>query len=372
MAIGPRDLSTLVVHTGWDATELEKLELRDGTTIDAISQQMGVALGALSNELTSGLWGSLIAEVTNDPTVSYRIGVSNGMQRHTEYGRPDEQRAATEGHMLPYQEWDRALGWTYDYLRRARLADVEADIADAIKDMRDKWRVEVLTRLLKRGDDSGEYYGLGTGGYSPGFATAAASTNVDYTPVTYAGNAFGSDHEHYVGISGGAFTAAVFTDAKAELREHGHEPGYNFIVGTAHETEIRALTGFYPVAITNVNYGNDTSLAAMSLMSDNMGVYPIGVIHDFTVYVVPGMPQYYGFGWKSYGQLAQRNPLAIRVDTDQTQLNAMAANDPRNGSPAHPLQYMMGMLNFGVGVKNRENGTARYVNNATWADGTPS
>ena len=372
MALGPRDLSTLVTHTGWDATELQKLRLRDGTTVAAVSAMLNTALGGLTIELTSGLWGSLIGRVTNDPTVSYRVGVSNGMQRHTEYGRPDAQRADTEGHMLPYKEWDRGLGWTWDYLKRARMIDVEADVADSVKDMRDKFRIEILTRLLKRGDDSGENNGLGTGGYSPGFATAAASTSVDFTPPAYGGTSFDSNHEHYVGIGGGAFTNAVFSDAKAEIREHGHEPPYNFVIGTSDETTVRGLTDFVQAAQTNINYASTVSLANVMDTADGGGNYPIGVVHDFIVWVVRGVPQYYGFGWKSYGQLSQRNPLAVRVDTDQTSLQAMAANDPRNGSPAHPLQYMMTMLNFGVGVADRTNGTARYVNNATWADGTPT
>lgn len=31
---------------------------------------------------------------------------------------------------------------------------------------------------------------------------------------------------------------------------------------------------------------------------------------------------------------------------------------------------MMLFGGFGVGVANRDNGTARYVNNAAWSDGT--
>jgi hypothetical protein len=63
---------------------------------------------------------------------------------------------------------------------------------------------------LKRGDESGSINGLSATGLSPGFATAAASTGVDFTPPSYGGSTFTSDHEHYVAIAGGAFTAAVF------------------------------------------------------------------------------------------------------------------------------------------------------------------
>lgn len=225
---------------------------------------------------------------------------------------------------------------------------------------------------MKRGDDSGSALGLGTGGYSPGFATAAASTSVDYTPPAYGGTSFDSNHEHYVGITGGAFTRAVFQDAKKELREHGHEPPYDFIIGTSDEDTVKGLTGFVSAAQTNVRYGALQDLATVSDMADANGNYPIGVIEDFVVRVVRGVPQYYGFGWKSYGNLSQRNPLRIRARKGMSRPMVMAVNDPRNGSPAHPLQYLMLKVDFGVGVYDRTNGTARYVNSATWADGTPT
>jgi hypothetical protein len=47
--------------------------------------------------------------------------------------------------------------------------------------------------------------------------------------------------------------------------------------------------------------------------------------------------------------------------------------DPRAGNGTTPLQYMMMYTEFGVGVgMDRTNGTARYFNSATWADGTPT
>jgi len=371
MPVGPRDTTSLVMLTGWDATALKNWELEDGTSIATVAAQLDAALGALSQELTSGVWGSLIS-ITDRPDLEYRVGVSNGFENHTEYGRPDAYRADTEGHMLPFQLFDRGLGWTWDYLEDARMEQIEADIADMVKDARDKWRVQILTRLLQRGDDSGENKGLGTGGYSPGFATDEGSTAVDFVPPSYGGTTFDNTHEHYVGITGGAFTAAVFSDARDELREHGHEPPYDFLVGTSDETAIKALSNFTPAPEVTVNYGDNTSLAAVQNMADSNGNYAIGVIDDFVVRIVRGVPQYYGFGYKSYGNLSQRNPIKIRVKKGLSSVAVTASNDPRNGSPAHPLQYLMAQLRFGVGVADRTNGTARYVNSATWADGTPT
>lgn len=367
--LGPRDTSSLVMLTGWDATALQNWELDDGTSIQQVYTELTSALGALNAELTTGLWGSLVS-FQDRPEVEYRIGASNGFEMHTEYGRPDAKRAATEGHMLPFVEYDRGLGWTYDYLRRARMEQIQADIADSIKDARDIWRQKILGRCLQRGDDSGTAKGLGSSGYSPGFATTAASTSVDFVPPAYGGTSFDSTHEHYVPIAGGAFTEAVFTDAKSELREHGHEPPYMFAIGPSDETTVKGLTNFTSVAESLVAYGTTQDLAQLPGQSLTVGAYPIGTIHEFAVHVVPGIPQYYGFGWKSYGNLSQRNPLRVRVDKGMSTATVMASNDPRNGAPAHPLQYLMLQLEFGVGVYDRTAGTARYVNNATWADGT--
>ena len=47
--------------------------------------------------------------------------------------------------------------------------------------------------------------------------------------------------------------------------------------------------------------------------------------------------------------------------------------DPTSSNATLPLQYAMIFTEFGVGVGgDRTNGTARYVNNAAWADGTPT
>ena len=372
MALGPRDTSSLVMMTGWDATELQNFQLQDGTTYAQIVGEANAALAALNMELaTDPLWAGLVS-FSDRPDVKYRVGASNGMNRFTEYTRADPARADMEGHMLPLIPWDRALGWTWKYLKEARLDEVQNDIRDAIKDVRDRYRVQILTRLLKRTDDSGDNNGLGSSGYSAGFATDAGSTNVDFTPPAYGGTTFTSAHEHYVGIAGGAFTAAVFTDSKDELREHGHEPPYDFLIGPSDESTVKGLTGFVATGSDLVRYGMLQDVARLDPMANSQGSYYIGTINDFAVRVVQGMPQYYGFGYKSYGPQSQRNPLRVRLEKGRSMPMVTAMPDPRAGNGTTPLQYLMLYLEFGVGVADRTNGTARYVNNAAWADGTPT
>lgn len=369
--LGPRGTTELAMLSGWDATELTKFRLADDTPYSTVVARMNAAIGALNAELASDPFWSGLVYFTDQPDLEYRDGTANGMELHTEYGRPDPARAATTGHMLPLQAWDRRLAWTWDYLRKARMPQIEADIADAIKDVRDRWRLQILTRVLKRTDDSGAAKGLGTAGYSPGFATTAGSTNVDFVPPAFAGTTFTNTHEHYVAIAGGAFTAAVFTDAKDELKEHGHTAPFDFLIGPSDRATVTALTGFVGVRSGLIAYGSTADLAADANAVPTPGVDLIGIMSDdFRVWEVRGVPQYYGFAYKSYGPRSMRNPLAVRVTKGATTPRVLVFNDPNAGSPLNPLQNLMLFLEFGVGVNDRTAGTPRYVNNSTWADGT--
>jgi len=371
MATGVRDTTSLVKLTGWDDGELRKYALQDGTNFTDVVAALNGALGAVNGEIANDPLYSSLVSYTDQPELEYRVGVSNAMQRFTEYGRPDATRAETEGHMLPLAAFDGALGWTWDYLRKARMSQIEADIADAAKNIRDNFRKSVLTRVLQRGDDSGVANGLGAGGYSPGFATTAAQTNVDFVPPAVGGNVFTNTHEHYNTIAGGLFTNAVFTDSRAELLEHGHNPPYEYICGTVDVTTIVGLTDFVPTAKELIRYSGAVDLAAFAATYAMNGIYSIGTIDEFRVWVVPGMPQYYGFGWKSYGSNSQKNPLRVRLQKGQMALQATAFPDPRSGAgAAYPLQYMMYFWEYGVGVADRTNGAPYYVNHAnTWTDG---
>lgn len=373
MAWGPRSTADNVILTGWDASELEKFRLSDNTSYSDVIGMASVALGALANELTGNpLWAGLIS-FTDEPTTEYRSGASNSMTLATEYGSPDAQRAETVGHMLPLQRWDYALAWTKWFLEDARMTQIEADLAAAVQAVRNRWRIQLLTRLLKRTDDSGAAKGLGSSGYSPGFATAAGSTNVDFAPPAYAGTEFTTSHEHYVGITGGVFTADVFSDAKDELKEHGHTPPFEFWVGPTARSTVTGLTGFVGVRSGLIAYGSTADLAADTSIMPTDGVELLGVMSDeFRVWEVRGMPQYYGVAYKSYGPRSAKNPLKVRVPKGQSTLQIFMESDDRTGRPNNPLQNMLVKTRFGVGVYDRTAATPRYVNSATWADGTPT
>ena len=50
MALGTRDTTSLVTLTGWDAAELRKFALADGTTYDQVVAQINIATFHLGRE----------------------------------------------------------------------------------------------------------------------------------------------------------------------------------------------------------------------------------------------------------------------------------------------------------------------------------
>lgn len=361
---GNRDTRDIVVKTGVDATELAKFALADGTTYQAVMSLLASGLAGIINEFNAQ-YGAVYS-VSDQPTVTYRMGTNGAFEAFSEYGRPKMQRSETEGHMLPLRAWDRGLGWTWRYLEQAVLEDVQADITAATNATRDLMRVRLLTRLLMRGDDSGTVNGLGSGGYSPGFATTATSTSVDFTPPDYGGATFLSTHEHYTAHAGsGTITTTQTAAMREHLREHGHAEPYIAWISNDDRTVWEALSGFALAGDPNIAQYASTSVVA----NGQRGAY-VGYIHGFQVYVCPGMPNNYCVGFKSYGTLNPMNPLRIRVPKGMSGIDMRVLTD--GASPSDPLRDATIFSEFGVGVKDRTAGVPTYSNSGTWSDGTPT
>ena len=166
-------------------------------------------------------------------------------------------------------------------------------------------------------------------------------------------------HEHYIATSAsGCYTVAIFQAVRAHLREHGHQAPYEMWIGPGSEVAVKALTGFVPVAQWGVNYAITVSTATglNGEIRSLTGAYYIGMLEEFKVMVVPGIPLYYGFAYKSYGQNSSRNPLKVRLQKGLTRPQAIAMPNP-NSAGRYPLQDIMLFTEFGVGVNDRTAGT---------------
>ena len=368
MAIkGYRDLSSVILPPAQDLAALRKFQLADGTSQEQLFSELVVAASGLAGEFARHpLWRSLVS-FQDDPAVNYAAGASSYADAFTEYGRGTPQHAERSGHMLPLRKWDAQLGWTWAKLKEMGLSEGQDDINLAIDRMRNRYRQQAIQRLLQRGDDSGAGKGLGTSGYSPGFATAASVTNVDFTPPAFGGTTFTDTHEHYVAAAGG-WTAAIIEDMEAELMEHGHAPTYRLLISGADEGTVTGLTGFVKAAPLAYQLGSGSAVAQPEEEDSADGFRFIGSYQNTRVYVTPGMPQYYGFSYRSYGALSPRNPVRVRVEKGQS-APAFRVLSGGADDEIKSVRDLMLYIELGVGVGDRTNGTTRYVNNATWADG---
>jgi hypothetical protein len=365
---GYRDLSSLVTLGTQDAGVLAQYRLADGATYERLVSELEVGIRGLNGELARHpLWASL-ASFGDLPSVEYPVGSGSYADRFTDYGRPEPEHAELSGHMLPLLPWTAALGWTWSKLKEMSISEGRADIRLAIDRMRNRYRKQMLQRLLSRGDQSGKVNGLGAAGYSPGFATAAANTDTDFVPPDFGGVSFTSAHEHYVAAAGG-WSTTILDDIEAELMEHGHMPPYRLLISVSDVASVTALTGFVFPTTAVIQAGTGTAVAIPEEDPTDDGFRFIGSYENTRVYAAPGMPQYYGFAYRSYGANSPRNPLAVRVEKGYERPTARALRDPNAGAGIDPLQDLMLYMEFGVGVGDRTNGTTRYVNNANWADG---
>lgn len=369
MAIpGGRDSRDIVVATGVDAAVLRNLTIQDGVTYEAIAAELNGAIIALNQSLLADPLYQGLVSVTDVPDVEYPMGAVSSMDRFTENAKGDAARASRDGHMLPFWQFDFNLSWTWNYMQGAYFRQIQDDIQNAVDAVLNQRRKSILTRLIKRADETGAANGLGSTGISAGFATAAANTGVDFTPPDFGGTAFDSNHEHYKFAA--TLTSANMVTLMKTLREHGIPAPYDLIVSDSDYDTVKAFTDFVPPGDPLVQYGTTTSLAVGSFQNGYGGYLKDSLAR---VRVVPGFPANYVSMFKSYGPLNPKNPLRIRVRKGQSTLAAKAFQDPRTGapSPVAPFANMAVFLEFGVGVGNRL-AAAAWRNNAAWADGTVS
>jgi len=359
MPVGPNDLKQFTLPATWDAAYLERYRLADGVTYDQLVADIGTGLTLANADLLRDPLLSSLVSTTTEIALEYRVGVTNGFQEHTEYSRPDAGRGATSGHMLPLKGYDRGLGWTWDFLRKARRMQIDADIAAAMQDLRDLFARTVLTRLFRS-----TFEPVGAGRSVPLADGGVADAN--YVPLPYPdrGGTFTSAHTHLAFLDG--IIQANLETAVAHVWEHGYDAPYDLLIAQADIaswTNTANVTGFVPRPDPLLRYGATADLA-------NVSTEYIGAVEtDYgacRMRVSGRVPTGYWAVYKSYGAMDDRNPLKVRLDptVGQTIARLLAGDHIRE----FPLENAILFAEFGVGVADRvsaivvRNDAAAYVN----------
>lgn len=363
MATGFNDLKQFALPSYWDATTLSKYQLADGSTYDQFVADVGRGLALVNSALTASPLISSLISITSELAVEYRVGATTGMQVHTEYARPDQKRGATTGHMLPLVAYDRGLGWTWDFLRKARRIQLETDVAEVVKDIQDNWEKQILTRLFKS-----TYTAVGSSGRSMPLADGGTA-DANYIPIAVPsrGGTFLYTHDHIDALNG--ITQANLETAVADLYEHGYDAPFDMIIAYADVSSwvnTTNVTGWIPRADPLIRYG-------MTADTANVDDGYIGVIEtdygSVRVRTSGRIPTTYWTVYKSYGPMDSRNPLVVRQGTDYGYGAVLLKGDHIR---EFPLEEAIVFQEFGVGVQDRVGAVIAENTAGAWADPTIS
>lgn len=364
MTFQAHDLKYVALPVGWDAAYLENYRMSDGISFAQVVGDINAALNLFNAEQP---WYANFTTITDEVAVEYPQG-NLETEPHSEYTPPKPQRTDFTGHMLPVLERDLGFRFTRDFFVKGRMSRVDGSIRAGLDAFRQYREQLIVRRALRRTDDSGESNGLGSSGLSPGFATTAASTGVDYIPPRWGGETFLNTHEHYLSYA----AASLATGLKAmsnHLREHGHQPPFECWISTEDEATVGALTDFVDIQPTTVIY-DATTTQTIGVPAGMTAPRYIGSIYEMYVRVVPRVPQYYYFAAKPHGSGDPRNPFRVRFDPRWGPEGVLFIADKQS----YPLDDAFLFEAKGVGVgEDRTNGVAMFIDaGATWADATVS
>jgi hypothetical protein len=360
--LGPNDLKQWALPAGWDAARLAQYQLASGESYDGLLDDIATGLSLANSSLLNDPIISSLISVTEEMAIEYPVGVSNGFEDHTEYATPDAQRAAVTGHMMEPVDKDRKLSWTFDFLRKARRSQIDADIASAMADLRNVWQRTLLQRLFKS-----TYTAVGAGRSMP--VADGGTADSAYIPpnVPDRAAAFANTHTHLGRLNG--ITQANLETAVAHLWEHGYDAPYDLLVSQADLASwanTTNVTGWIRRADGLIRYGVQTDLAAVS--DEYIAVIETSTYGPVRVRATARIPTTYWTVYKSFGPLDSRNPLAVRPSMTWGLGAALLAGDHIR---QFPLENALLRLEFYMGVANRVGAyLVKNASSSTYSDPT--
>lgn len=344
--LGYNDMKAWALPVGWDATELQKYAMADGSSAEEIFNDLLAGLIAASQSMLSHpIYGGLVS-VTEEIGREYRDGsASSRMSKRSEYSAADPKKSTTIGHMFPKESYDYTLGFTMDFLREARRSQIDANISDALDAVINEYEIAVLTRFFSNTENL-----LGTSGYDVPFVVGGG--NVPFVPPQYRGFSFDATHSHFIRDAEANREAAIEA-AVVHLVHHGIMGPYIGIVPFADISDYAALTSFRKPQREGITYANTINLAQINeevffgLLETKHGLVLLHATNRLPT-------DYFGL-YKSYGMDDPRNPLAVRVSRDY-KFTPIAMRG--EGFKIYPLENMVIIHEYGVGVRDRLNGVA--------------
>lgn len=371
--LGPMQVVQRALPTGVDGTKMAEWAMKEGATFGSFVNRLSAAVGAFNQEMVN-TWGYLFS-LTEELMMEYPDGGSvTEMPEITDITRGDMVHGTTIGHMIDLKAYGRPVGGSWRYFRDSREAQIMSTISTYM--LQHRWRFEkaLFTRLMTNTENQ-----IGAAGYDVPFVRGGGT--VAYTPPAYSGKAFDSTHSHFVGFNTASKTFInVFNDLAETLAEHGFVAPFTAHVSLADVDTISGLKGFVqfvaPV-ITTIDRAGETS-GNQFFASGQPQIYG-GVIGYFQskhglieLRALNRIPTGYVNMFKSFGNLAARNPLKVRVHPSQG-FGVFIASEP-SANEQYPVKQVSLEFEFGIGVgEDRTNGAnGLLVSGGAWTNPTIS
>lgn len=367
MAVTNLNYTFVSLPPAWDAGQISQARLADNASYADFIKDVDDALTLSNRELLSGFAGQLVF-TTDEAALEYPTGRSAAYERATERGRGTGRRAEMSGHMLPLVDFDYPMDWTRRFLKNARRSMLDRQVNALIERNRDLVEKLIFERLFKLEEETGDYYGLGTSGYSVPFADGGNGT-IAFTPPPNPDRQtadFASSHTHFLRLDG--ITQANLETAVKHLWEHGHDGPFELIISMADIaswTNATNVTGFTEKAISGITYGNAADLAQV----EDWYIGGVKTEYGFVKMFATGrVPTAYYAVTRAYGPNDMRNPLALRYPTGREFGAALVADE----MGAYPLQGAIAEFEIGCGVGYDRTAAVAVENDSSGSYASPT
>ncbi len=306
----------------------------------------------IHNGITNEMMGEFV-ERSTDQLRRYGGTDSMAMDELDEFGRADAQKitaGATVG--FPLRKYGLSVQWTRTYLLEAMASEIVAN-ATAAMDA----DVKAIQREVKRA------IFLPTNVTFLDRLVANLSlpvkrlVNADSQAIPQGpnGEAFtASSHTHYLYTASTSIAAADLTALVLAVAEHVNSGQVVVNINAAQETAVRALTGFTAITPTFVTPATSAAAIVQQYDTTSLGDRLIGYYggNYAEVHVKPWVPAGYLHAWIRGGP----TPLVMRTRRAGSGNLELVYEDE-----THPLRARGWEREFGVGVWNRTNGAALYI-----------
>ena len=306
------------------------------------------AHNARMQELVSDL-----AMITEERSTIYGTNDAMSMHKADEFSRGPTQKISVGSKVeFPLDKNQAALGWTYDYFKRATVQDIakqqvavrKAHVTAVINDVRSALFGSSNYTYVDRLRDS-----LSLGVKRLVNADSAAIPNGPN------GEEFdASSHTHY--LAAAALSNTNLLSLIDDVVEHGHGGSVKLYINRANESAVRALDDFTAYLDPRIVPSTAADRARPTLDITRLDNRAIGLFGAAEVWVKPWVPANY---YLAFDMADPRKPLAFRQSKVPAEQGLQLAGPRR--LEAHPLMADYYESYFGVGVWTRTNGAVLFV-----------